>query len=382
MSGEYGTEELDRVIRDAHSRIDIYTFINPVNEDQEKERFLRGEVDEPAFEYRTPDYDPGKIEDELTGAEEHVPEGGLGRIYEKTLDELRQLNRIVANLGDEETVKEASRAVYGEPGEELVETAKTILQNVPPRDREKVVGTDAIKEQVEQVIDDLDMEGWNVEYKDKSIVSVKASDKTIYVPDPAKGITYPEGEAARTAVHEVLSHVLRAEDGYSQDYDVFGIGVGGYHATDEGLAITMEYLTGNGDDQLLREYALRTLAVDGANRDEPFRSTFERLREHGADEDQAWDLTKRAYRGGGFIKDHIYLEGLIEVSSSLHSEEDLEKLYVGKVGLQDMDLVDELLEEGAIEPPETLPTPIISEERIEKAEDIVRQHVERRPGKE
>ena len=75
---------------------------------------------------------------------------------------------------------------------------------------------------------------------------------------------------------------------------------------------------------------------------------FDRLRGYGLTEDQAWNVTLRAYRGGAYIKDHIYLQGLQEVREFVDNDGDFKTLYVGKVGIKHLDLVRSLLDEGVL----------------------------------
>jgi hypothetical protein len=79
------------------------------------------------------------------------------------------------------------------------------------------------------------------------------------------------------------------------------------------------------------------------------------MKTYGFDDDLSWDLAVRVYRGGGFVKDHVYLEGYLMVKKFLSEGGDVRKLYVGKVGLDDLSLVDDLLLNGVIREPAILP---------------------------
>lgn len=69
-------------------------------------------------------------------------------------------------------------------------------------------------------------------------------------------------------------------------------------------------------------------------------------------------MTIRAKRGlgdtskpGGFIKDHVYLEGKVLLDDFVKDGGDLTPLYAGKIGLQHIDLV----KKGIIKPPKYMP---------------------------
>jgi len=125
--------------------------------------------------------------------------------------------------------------------------------------------------------------------------------------------------------------------------------------TEEGLTSYFEELTGNTSDEMMRDYAGRVIAVDSVCQDLTFKKTFERLKDHSFTDDQAWNLAVRAHRGGGYIKDHVYLEGLTIVKDFAAKGGDFKTLYVGKVGIDHLPLVEKLLEEGVLQEAKYLP---------------------------
>jgi hypothetical protein len=66
----------------------------------------------------------------------------------------------------------------------------------------------------------------------------------------------------------------------------------------------------------------------------------------------AFTATMRVTRGGGLTKDAVYLRGLQQVVGYLRDGGDLELLYVGKIALPHVPVVQELLYRGVLhEPP-------------------------------
>ena len=114
--------------------------------------------------------------------------------------------------------------------------------------------------------------------------------------------------------------------------------------------------TGNINNQTMRNYAGRVIAVDSVVKELSFRDCFGALVDYDFTEDDAWNLTVRAYRGGGFIKDHVYLEGYYKVKEFAENGGDICDLYVGKVGIDDLPLVKKLLDKGILKEPTYLPS--------------------------
>ena len=119
---------------------------------------------------------------------------------------------------------------------------------------------------------------------------------------------------------------------------IFSHGFPNNEETQEGLAVFSEYMSGNLTIKRLKELAYRVLAVDSLAKGYDFSRTF-RLLHNGCDLDreQAFYITVRAHRGGGFTKDYLYLTGLKKIYN-YHSEgKDLSLLLTGKVSLEFVD---------------------------------------------
>src|SRR5690606_22032958 len=65
---------------------------------------------------------------------------------------------------------------------------------------------------------------------------------------------------------------------------------------------------------------------------------------HGFSEDRAFNITSRIFQGGGFIKDMIYLRGLVPLCNHLRNGGELEPLLIGKIAIKHIDVMHELRE--------------------------------------
>lgn len=393
-------DALHKIKRD----IQPFKYLSPTNSGTAKQAFLeRGES--PEFTYRDLEYNPVEAEERLMSIE--IPSGELGSLLEEKRRELLLENQLIAHRGDEELVRKIAAELYGTPSSELVEAAVKLLDSIdleddsqtkrPEEMRKRLeeaareYGLDLLVDHIEEIHGQLSTEDyalvedyvknrnrrdfyaferkvreegrddlaevlasyWVVGRANKSRISTSAARRTIAVP--SKNRRFSKQDLERLAVHEVGVHALRGENGYRQPLKVFATGLAGYLPTEEGLTTFLEEATGNSSGQVMRKYAGRVIAVDSMLSGDDFRTTYEQLQSSGFTDEQAWDIAVGAHRGGGFAKDHVYLQGFLEVSDFAEQGGDLKKLYIGKVGTEHLPLVEELLEEGVLKEPQYLP---------------------------
>ena len=96
----------------------------------------------------------------------------------------------------------------------------------------------------------------------------------------------------------------------------------------------------------LKRIAYRVLAVDSLAKGYNFQQTFRMLRNNGMNSDDAFSVSVRVHRGGGFTKDYLYLSGLKKVYDYHKKGGDLIPLLTGKVTLEYKDTIDYLIANG------------------------------------
>jgi uncharacterized protein (TIGR02421 family) len=152
--------------------------------------------------------------------------------------------------------------------------------------------------------------------------------------------------------HEIGTHVITYANGAVQPLGLLAVGLPGYEEAQEGLAVISEFAVGGLDPLRLRLLAARVVAVhlmlEGADFLEIFGELHERLELAPR---TAWGVTIRVSRSGGSTKDVIYLRGLARVLEFLEQRRDVTPLLVGKLSLDHVPLIDELLERGFLSPP-------------------------------
>src|SRR6056297_1532916 len=170
-------------------------------------------------------------------------------------------------------------------------------------------------------------------------------------------------DAAQLLNHEAFIHVATGLNGRAQtDIPILAIGHPGTTRTQEGLAVYSEYVSGTLGPDRLRRLADRIVAVqmvvDGADFIELYRWFLERTH----DAEQAFESTRRIFRGspitGGapFTKDCAYLSGFLSVSTFVRSaftagrSDTLALLFSGKLDLFAVPALAELRAQGLVQP--------------------------------
>jgi hypothetical protein len=114
--------------------------------------------------------------------------------------------------------------------------------------------------------------------------------------------------------------------------------------------------------------------------DASFRETHDRLIGLGSSRASAFTTTMRAYRSGGMTKDAVYLRGLVRLCEHLAGGGTLERLFIGKVALEDEPLVTELRTRNVLSDPPLRPRFLDSPIAHRRLEEIRAGHDVRHIG--
>ena len=246
-----------------------------------------------------------------------------------------------------------SLQLYGEIAGPLASAAEELLDTIPaqaPNTRSITAGAFAEAARAEfdryrAVYPDFPT---NVEVR-HDISELMVSFGRLLIPEAA---AFAAHRVEALLHHEVGTHVVTYQNGARQPLTLLTIGLPGYDETQEGLAVLAEYLTGGLDPRRLRVLAARVVAVgkmlDGAG----FLDIFESLRaEYGMPARTAWSIAIRVVVGGGSVKDAIYLRGISRILEVLAEGGSLEVLFVGKLALDHIPLIQDLLDREVLQPP-------------------------------
>ena len=117
-----------------------------------------------------------------------------------------------------------------------------------------------------------------------------------------------------------------------------------------------EYLVGGLTAGRLRQLAARVVAVHQMSTGAEFPEVHRGLVDVGVPEEQAFTITMRVFRSGGLTKDAVYLRGLARARRATSAPGGrLETLWLGKMPLAAVPLVDDLHQRGVLVDPLLVP---------------------------
>ena len=357
-----GRRRLVRAVREADSALteigrsfDFLLDVSPVNVREAWQEFRRsGGVKAPAFRYRTLVVDPEMVKRRLYDLPlERLEDPVLALLLREKRRELdRQLGLLEER--DRPGFLPGSLQLYGGVDDALLAEALAILDALPasqaPEPRESC-GSDEFAARARAEIDHYRSQhptlASKVTLRD-DVPAVMVSHGDVLVP---RGMTIAAGRVTPLLQHEVGTHVVTHANGQSQPLCVLEAGLAGYEALQEGIALFAEHLAGGLDARRLRVIAARVVAVrrmiEGADLPAVVTELCER---HGIGRRSAFGLAMRVFRGGGLTKDAIYLRGLLQLLAYLAAGGSFEPLLVGKIAIDHVPLVEELVRRDVLEP--------------------------------
>ncbi len=198
-------------------------------------------------------------------------------------------------------------------------------------------------------------------------VSAKAaaSSKRIRIRADAQ---FTDRDVEQLLHHEALVHSATGQNGQLQtNFPILRHGHPGTTETQEGLAVFAEVITGNMDPRRFRRLSGRVMAIQMAIEGADFKEVFDFFEDRNVERDQAYENTRRVFRGGvmsggaPFTKDMVYLNGLLRVHNFIRTAVKLRRsdlirvLFVGKLDIEDIPALAQLASHKKIEPPKFMP---------------------------
>ena len=350
---------IDRQLAEVSGQFKFLLLVTPVNAQRSWHEFSESKYQkEPVFQYRPLDADPLLLKRRLMKiATERVEDPTLAHVLRQTQDEL---DRQITMLGDIGTrcFLPGSLQVFGGVEPSLSQLAKELLRHCPPRDRNgnesqptldgKAFAKRAARE---------------IKYYRRQATSFSA--EAIVRDDIYSGLlttggnllighesSISERRVEALLHHEVGTHLVTYYNGQAQPLRLLQVGLAGYDALQEGLAVLSEYLVGGLSSERMRTLAARAVSAEKMILGAPFTDTFRMLvDEYGFEPRTAYTITLRIYRGGGLTKDAMYLRGLVEIINYVGQNGKLETLLVGKLAMDHIPIVRELLHRGVLRQP-------------------------------
>ncbi len=235
---------------------------------------------------------------------------------------------------------------------------------IDDRDEKTIDGDDAVKLLQERLDRSMGPGVVDVVTDDGIVADAAAGSSYIKLRVDAM---FSERQLEQLESHEGWVHVGTSANGLAQPTCTFlGKAPPPVNVTQEGLATLTEILSLTSHPVRLLRIADRIDAIALATAGATFVDVVEHFRTEGKDEEACWQLAMRIFRGSTptgfpFTKDLGYGKGLVltyaymRVAIRTGRLDRIPVLFCGKVDINDMGAINDLFDEGLIQPPGFLP---------------------------
>ncbi|MDQ3032401.1 MAG: DUF1704 domain-containing protein [Myxococcota bacterium] len=356
---------LVRVARDAR----VLPALTPSNAAIERARLIeqvaKGEAPVPRWELarRRVDVVLWRAIDEARALGRDRLPRSLRPLYLARLDELEVDLAMIECVGDPVRVRPLAARRFGTGMREVVledqapvrvsTVARGLLERLAPSEEERTVPAEELAEMLRVAAIAAGLHTLEVKIDARLVAGAATGDRGVFIAARRFGRV----ESRRLVAHEILGHAIAASNAARQPTRIFEIGTAGSFADQEGIAICLEEQAGALDSHRLRVLAARVIATDRLHSGASFGETARFLfKQHGFSPEIAVLIAERAHRGGGVARDAGYLYGYLRVRVALESGAAcLDRMRVGRIGLDDLAAFDAAVELGLATAPALRP---------------------------
>ncbi|MFA9479295.1 tyrosine/phenylalanine carboxypeptidase domain-containing protein [Phycisphaerales bacterium AB-hyl4] len=353
----------DERLAEVAESFDALMDVTPTNEHAAWQAFKASRFEvEPELKYRKLSADPAVLKGRLfTAPVDEVNDESLAALMRARQVELEMQLNLLTYRNTPRFVLE-SEQVYGRPDDALVELAEAVLNRLPqgrPDFGEGDIDAETFATRAREVAaayrDASDHFEGTVEVRDDVSTLITSHGKLLI----DKHLLTPSDRVDALVHHEISVHLLTYFNGRLQPMRQFCTGFAGYELLQEGLAVLLEYLVNGMNEKRWRVLAARVVAVAMMLREASFVATFHRLHDElDVEAHTAFRTTMRVYRSGGLTKDIIYLLGFRELLAHLQEVGTMDVLFLGRFGLEQLPMVEDLRERGVLAESWLLPSPL------------------------
>lgn len=306
---------------------------------------------------------------------EDIDDPAMSYLFREKREELDMQITMLNERGTKNFMYDSIRLYKGVENK-LCEEARYILREVPEEtdnNDKDLLDSKAFSSLARKEFDYFHKQDENFKCKvhiRKDVNVMMVSHGELYIPADYK---MNRVEAEALIQHEVGTHVLTYYNGSNQPLNQLSIGLADYDPLQEGLAVMSEFMVDGLTANRLRILAGRVIAgealIEGGNFQEIFRLL---KKDYGFSAERAFNITSRIMQGGGFMKDIIYLKGLVLLKDHLQNGGEYEPLLAGKYGIKHTGIIKELTDRKVLKPVQVKPSYLHSEKMYEKLE-LIRQ---------
>ncbi|WP_297692281.1 flavohemoglobin expression-modulating QEGLA motif protein [uncultured Eudoraea sp.] len=343
-------DNLDRLIKN----IELLSYVNPLNGEKEKHKFFASKfVENPKFKYPKLKFDPYKLHRLFYSQRlERIKDAELKDLYTDIIYYYANMVQCIKTIGKGKEFYYNSLNIYGTPTEKDVQNAKFILHfdDEPASvDMETVFSTDDARAYFEDFAASYEFPV-NIKFATHIAADAMVSNatKTLLIKRNAR---FSQNQLLTLANHEIGVHLVTTFNASLQPLKIFSNGFPKNVETQEGLAVFSEYMSGALTIKRLKELAYRVIAADSLIKGYSFADTFDLIHnQYKLNRNDAFSITLRAHRGGGFTKDRLYLSGLKKIYKRYRNGESMDVLLTGKVAMNNADQIKYLQNLGLAKP--------------------------------
>lgn len=315
--------------------------------------------------------------DEISSASD--PAHPLGDYIRRTAESWRVATDLLESMGTP-AITAHSAKLYGLPGDRVpgatltnVDAAQHFIaiadeynSGAPLDEIETQIPSELLRFELKQRLDSFfGVDAVKVEIDPDLIAKAAAGATRIRL---RSATTFSNYDRDQLLAHEAFVHSLTALNGRAQpNLKSLARSSPRITATQEGLAVFAELMSGSIDIARMKRISLRILGIDMAIKGADFIEVFRFFMEAGQNETDSFTSAQRVFRGapvtGGaaFTKDAVYLRGLLSVHTffrwALKNQRMAlcRNLFAGKFALHDVIALEPYFDNGYIAQPRYLP---------------------------
>jgi uncharacterized protein (TIGR02421 family) len=342
------------------------------------QNYRAGNFKLPVVQYKSFDYTDKRyaLEQIIARCDQTHP---LGDYLSRTAQSFIYATRLLENAGLAQ-MGEYSIQLYGKPGDTIVGSdvknteaakhfilaAREVMHDSRMAEPDYCLSAETMQEEIQAELDKFFTHHKITVTVDADLVAKAAAGPTKI--RLRKATSFSEYDRMQLLEHEAYVHSLTALNGREQPYlKSLGLNSPRITASQEGLAVFAELVTGSIDLGRMNRISQRIIGIDLAMKGADFIEVFRFFLDEGQSDSEAFTSAMRVFRGapltGGvaFTKDTVYLHGLLSVHTFFrwvfkHNRLILARhLFAGKMTLHDVLALEPFFESGFIREPQYLP---------------------------
>ncbi|MBW7954386.1 DUF1704 domain-containing protein [Candidatus Gracilibacteria bacterium] len=333
--------KIDKEIMSVDKKLNILKIITPKNILSERLKFIESKGTYiPQLEYNPISIDLSEFFKKIEKIE--IPDIPLSNIYKRKKEEIFNKIGFISSFEkqDIEGLNKYNKLLYGTITNPGLDYSLDILKTRDKIKKEKEFLTiDNIKHEINKYNHIYNMNLGVIEKETGSRFSIKGNN--LFVRQTSQ---VGKNEIRSVIAHEVETHYLRKLNGEKLKYEIFKSGTGNYLQTEEGLAIYNQNRFIKNTYSKYYTSAERYYLIDFALNHNYNFFVKELLDYYNNDYRVVGNYLIRLKRGLKntskkyvFLKDIIYINGLLEINNFVFNSGNLKELYFGKIGLEDLE---------------------------------------------